>query len=226
MALGAPLTPGVETMIKAVIFDLDNCLAAADEPGRSLLEPTFAAIRDANRGTVPNDTLERAFAECWRTPLDAVARQFAFSDEMLAAGWAVNRSAEVTSPMSGYGDLHVLESLPVLSFLVTSGFRRLQASKVRALGIEHHFVQIHVDAIDEPHRRGKEQIFREILHQYELDAREAVVVGDSAHSEIAAGNRLGILTVQILRPGVTPSDTASYAITTLQELPALLRQLG
>ena len=34
-------------MIKAIIFDLDNCLAAADESGRQLLAPTFAAIRRA-----------------------------------------------------------------------------------------------------------------------------------------------------------------------------------
>src|SRR5689334_12939580 len=117
-------------MIKAVLFDLHNCLAAADEPGPQLLEPTFRAIRAANEGSVSEATLERAFAECWRTPLDRVAGQFGFSPEMLEAGWEVNATAEVSAPMRGYGDLHVLASLPMLTFLVTSGFRRLQESKV------------------------------------------------------------------------------------------------
>jgi len=39
-------------VIDAIIFDLDNCLAAADEVGAVLLEPMFAAIRDATRSTV------------------------------------------------------------------------------------------------------------------------------------------------------------------------------
>lgn len=37
---------------------------------------------------------------------------------------------EVTTPMQGYGDLDVLKELPVQRFLVTSGFRRLQESKI------------------------------------------------------------------------------------------------
>ena len=33
-------------MIRAVIFDLDNCLSAADEPGKEFLEPVFDAMPD------------------------------------------------------------------------------------------------------------------------------------------------------------------------------------
>ena len=32
-------------MTKAIIFDLDSCLAAADEVGEQLFAPAFAAIR-------------------------------------------------------------------------------------------------------------------------------------------------------------------------------------
>jgi hypothetical protein len=32
-------------MTKAIIFDLDSCLAAADEVGQNLFAPAFAAIR-------------------------------------------------------------------------------------------------------------------------------------------------------------------------------------
>ena len=35
-------------MTKAIIFDLDSCLAAADEVGDQLFAPAFAAIRAAN----------------------------------------------------------------------------------------------------------------------------------------------------------------------------------
>jgi FMN phosphatase YigB (HAD superfamily) len=212
-------------MIKAIIFDLDNCLAAADEVGAQLLEPTFEAIRRANDGRVPNEELERAFAACWRTPLDKVARDFGFSQAMLAAGWKVNARAKVMTAMRGYGDLDVLATLSALLFLVTSGFRRLQESKVDALCIKERFERVYIDAIDEPDRKGKEGIFRDILADYELSPSDVLVVGDSAESEIAAGNRIGMPTAQILRPGVHQCPTARHFIASLDELPGLLRSI-
>jgi FMN phosphatase YigB (HAD superfamily) len=205
-------------MIKAIIFDLDNCLAAADEPGRQLLAPTFAAIRRANHGTLSNETLERAFDECWGHSLDTVARKYGFSDEMLAAGWAENARAEVKVPMHGYADLGVIRQLPAKLFLVTSGFRRLQESKVRALDVESLFERVSIDAIDEPDRKGKEKIFAEILRTNALEPHEVLVVGDDASSEIAAGNRLGIPTVQIQRPGIPRAENATHHIESLAEL--------
>jgi FMN phosphatase YigB (HAD superfamily) len=205
-------------VIKAVIFDLDNCLAAADETGRQLLAPTFAAIRRANHGTLSDETLERAFDECWGHSLDTVARKYRFSDEMLAAGWAENARAEVTVPMHGYPDLGAIRKLPAKLFLVTSGFRRLQESKVRALDVESLFERICIDAIDEPDRKGKEKIFAEILRTNALEPGEVLVVGDDADSEIAAGNRLGVPTVQIQRPGIPRAENATHHIRSLTEL--------
>jgi beta-phosphoglucomutase-like phosphatase (HAD superfamily) len=115
--------------------------------------------------------------------------------------------------MRGYPDLVILAGLPVQLFLVTSGFRRLQESKVRSLGIEHLFAEIHIDAIDEPDRKGKRRIFESILDRNGLRADEVLVVGDNADSEIEAGNRLGITTVQVLRPGVPRSSKARITST-------------
>ena len=207
---------------KAIIFDLDNCLAAANEPGEQLYAPAFDAIRRENRGVVPEGTLNEAFADCWFTPLDKVAAKYGFSEAMLAAGWKVFAALEVGTPMRGYGDLAALSELPVLRFLVTSGFRRLQDSKIRALGIERSFTAIHVDAIDEPGEKGKRRIFEQFLNTYRIKPSEALVVGDSSVSEIEAGNSLGISTVQILRPGVPRADNANFHISSLIELKKLL----
>ena len=104
-----------------------------------MFAPAFAAIRAANDGSVPEEKLRAAFAECWRVAFDAVADKYGFTAAMRAAGWQVFRQTEVTEPMFGYGDLAVLKDLPVQRFLVTSGFRRLQESKVRALGFADCF---------------------------------------------------------------------------------------
>ena len=50
------------------------------------------------------------------------------------------------------------------------------------------------------------------------------MVGDNPDSEIEAGNRLGMETVQILRPGVPRADNATYYIQTLAELKAILQR--
>ena len=209
-------------MTKALIFDLDNCLAAANEVGEKLFEPAFDAIRKTNRSTVSDDSLSQAFADCWRHPLDWVAAKYGFSEAMLSAGWSVLATTEVAHPMVGYGDLASLSELPVQRFLVTSGFRRLQESKIRALNLGPLFTAIHVDAIDEPDRIGKQGLFKQILEDYQLTPAEVLVVGDNADSEIEAGNLLGIATVQTLRPGVPRASNATFYIHTLTELKTLL----
>ena len=209
-------------MIRALIFDLDNCLAAANEVGEQLVEPAFAAIRAANRGTLSEAALSEAISECWRHPLDFVAEKYGFSDEMLAAGWKVFSSTAVETPMNGYDDLDVLRELPLELYLVTSGFRRLQESKIKALKFEHLFAGIHVDAIDEADRKGKQGIFKSILDARQLKPEEVIVVGDNPDSEIEAGNQLGMKTVQILRPGVPRGDNATDYVNTLAELKSLL----
>jgi FMN phosphatase YigB (HAD superfamily) len=209
-------------MIRALIFDLDNCLAAANEVGESLFEPAFSAIRDVNRGTVSEDKLREAFSECWRHPFDFVARKYGFSDEMTSAGWDVFSQITVETPMKGYPDLEVLRQLSPELYLVTSGFRRLQESKIKALRFGHLFKGIFVDAIDEAGRKGKEGIFQSILDAGRLTPEEVIVVGDNPDSEIEVGNRLGIRTVQILRPGVIRGENAAHYIATLAELKALL----
>jgi FMN phosphatase YigB (HAD superfamily) len=213
-------------MIKALIFDLDNCLAAANEVGEELFEPAFEAIRTANRGTLTLEQLTEAFKECWRHPLDFVAQRFGFSKEMLAAGWKVFSQTVVETSMKGYGDLAVLRELPFDLYLVTSGFRGLQESKVKALQIGDLFRGIEIDAIDEADRKGKQGIFESMLKAENLRPEEVIVVGDNPDSEIEAGNRLGMKTVQILRPGVPHAENATYQIRTFDELKTLLEKIN
>jgi FMN phosphatase YigB (HAD superfamily) len=211
-------------MIAAAIFDLDNCLAPADETGEGLYARLFDAIRCANMGSHSEEELQVAFSDFWVHALDWVAARHGFTNAMLDAGWRVMATLEVDRPMHGYGDLHVLTALPVRRFLVTSGFRRLQISKIRALGIEGAFERVFVDGLDDTHRKGKLGIFRDILDSLGLEPRDVLVVGDNPESEIAAGNELGMKTVQILRAGVPRSNRALWHIRCLSDLGPLIEE--
>jgi putative hydrolase of the HAD superfamily len=207
---------------RSVIFDLDYCLCAGDEVGATLYEPVFASIRRANAGTLTEAALAEAFTACMRFPFDVVAERFRFSAAMYRAGLRSFEATEVVAPLHGYPDLHVLRDLRAQRFLVTSGFPRLQQSKITALGIRPCFDAIHVDSIVDHPRRRKQAIFADIAQRYGLVARQVWVVGDNGESEIAAGNRLGMTTVQILRPGVERCDTARHVVRNLIELKTLM----
>ena len=163
-------------MTKAIIFDLDSSLSAADEPGQQLYAPAFKAITRASQGSHSPAVLRNAFADMWRLPFDFVAEKHAFTSAMKSAGWECMSSLEVNTPMRGYGDLEALADLPTLRCLVPSGFRRLQESQIRALGIAPLFTAIRVDAIDQPGNRGKQAIFedtREVVHAFEYESAKA-----------------------------------------------------
>ncbi len=209
-------------MIPSVIFDLNYCLCAGDEEGAAVYEPVFASIRGANAGALTGAALAEAFDACMRFSFDVVAERFQFTAAMYRAGAEGFEAAEIAAPMHGYPDLHALRELRARRFLVTTGFPRLQQSKTTALGIRSCFEAIYVDSISDHPRRGKQAIFADIVRRHELVAREVWVVGDNGESEIAAGNRLGMITVQILRPGVERCDTARHFVSDLIELKALM----
>jgi len=209
-------------VIRGIIFDLDSCSSAADEPGQQLFRPAFEAITRANRGSHSKEMLQKAFGDMWRLPYDFVAGKYGFTPKMLSAGWHEFLQIEVVTPMFGYGDLSALNELPAALFLVTSGFRRLQESKIRALGIASLFTAIYVDAIDEPAHRGKQRIFEDILQSHQLQPAQVLIVGDNPDSELAIGSRFGISTVQTLRPGVPYSALATHHIQNLHELKRII----
>ena len=76
--------------------------------------------------------------------------------------------------------------------------------------------------MDEPNRRGKHGFFQDILSAHGLRLDEVLVVGDNSDSEIEAGNRLGMKTIQLLRPSVPLSERATRQIRGLRELKELL----
>ena len=131
------------------VFDLDNCLMDARAVG-PLFEPAFEAVRQANQGALSPQALDQALQACWFTAFDLVAERHRFTPAMRAAGWQQFSQMEATAPLHGYADIGLLPLIPLRRYLVTSGFRRLQDSKIDALGIRPWFEEVLIDAIDAP----------------------------------------------------------------------------
>lgn len=211
----------------ALICDLDNTLFSPRTIPREVLQPVFDAVLAANAGASRADPelLTRALEEGWKRPFDVVAEQYALPAWVLGVWSRANGSLEVQGPLPLFDDVGWLWSLPLRRFLVTTGFRSFQESKVRALGIAGRFEAVLVDAIDDGAPEGKQALFARIVERHGIEPSRVVVLGDSAESEIAAGNRLGMITVQVVREGIAPAQAADFRISSCVELPGILRAL-
>jgi len=216
-------------MIRAAVFDLDNTLFDSTTVPEAVLAPAVAAARAANVGPealVPA-VLDAALAAARRFGFLHVADAYAVPAPLRAAWRAAYRDLVVETPLIPYADVvPVLTALKLTRLLLTTGFRRMQESKIATLGIGHLFDGIYIDALDSGRGPHKGEALEDILHRWRLAPGDLLVVGDSADNEIAAGNALGAVTVQVLRPGVPRTDTARHHLATFAGLPELIARLG
>ena len=122
-----------------------------------------------------------------------------------------------------YGDEFYIKKLPVTKYLVTTGYRKFQQSKIDKTGMAPLFDEIIIDEMENPEtRKGKKKIFEEILESNNWDKAEVLVVGDNPKSELGIAKSMGITTVQTLRPGVEKWSKASYHISSLSKLAGII----
>jgi putative hydrolase of the HAD superfamily len=93
--------------------------------------------------------------------------------------------------MYPYEQYSTLRQIPIDKFLVTTGFTKLQMSKVEMLNIEADFKKIYV--VDpEQSNQTKKDIFQKIIQENGYATEEVLVIGDDPKSEIKAAIELGI----------------------------------
>lgn len=210
--------------VEALLLDLDHTLFDPETIPRSVMEPVFAQIREANsrmRG-VSEDALEPALLELIGSPITIVARKHAWPDALRQASLEASASAVLPDVLTVFPDVAALVVLPQKKFLVTSGVPVVQMQKVRALGLDAWLDGIHVDDALAVPRRGKRSLFAEILERERLDPDAVAVVGDNLESEIEAGAALGLTTVHVARWGCSTDCPATHCMPDLLGLASIL----
>lgn len=204
-------------MIKGIIFDLDNCIFETRSMGESLIDPVLSAMHDHDgNGFLNHGKIKK---ELWSMSLADVIRLNNIPEKIAKKMRAAYMGLEAPDDCRAYGDAGHIKKLAATKILVTTGYRNFQLSKIRKAGIEPYFEKIIIDALDDPAAiRGKRKIFEEIMEKYGWKSDEALVVGDSPTSELAAGKALGAVTVQTLRPGVKKGEGFDHYIEGLAEL--------
>lgn len=173
---------------KALLFDLDNTIYSVYSIGDTLFAPLFELIEQA--GThLP--FMEKIRDEVMRRPFQHIANDYRFSGELTAKSLALLHQLEVNIPIAPFEDFALVRQLPVDKYLVTTGFRKMQQSKVDRMNLQKDFREIHIvdpAASD----KTKKEVFADIIHRHQYAKEEVLVIGDDLHSEIRAAQELGI----------------------------------
>lgn len=176
---------------KAIIVDLDNTIYLVSSIGEKLFKSLFQLITQS--GDYKGD-FNQLRSEIMRTPFQKVADAFHFGADLKSEGIKLLEEIEYNDTIEPVESYNYIRELPCKKFLVTTGFTKMQNSKIKQLALEKDFEKIFV--IDPSLTTlTKKDIFEKILADYGYTAENVLVVGDDIHSEIKAAQDLGIDTV-------------------------------
>ena len=101
------------------------------------------------------------------------------------------RNTSYFGKIKPFSDYSVVKDLPYDKYLVTTGFLKLQQSKVSGMKIQNDFMEIH---IVDPYSsdKTKKDVFADIISRHGYLKSEVLVIGDDPESEIKAAQDLGL----------------------------------
>ncbi|SDD42816.1 putative hydrolase of the HAD superfamily [Mucilaginibacter pineti] len=177
-------------MKKAIILDLDNTIYPVSSISSDLFAKVFEFI-DSLADELGFDTVASVKDEMTRRPYQHVADQYNFSEAAKNKGADILKNLEYDKPMQPFGDYKHISDTQIEKYLVTTGFTKLQWSKVRLLGIEADFKAIYI--VDpEKSKATKKDIFAHIMNENAYTPADLLIIGDDPESEIKAATALGI----------------------------------
>jgi putative hydrolase of the HAD superfamily len=203
---------------RAIIFDLDNTIYPVHSIGSELFSPLFQLINDSGNHI---QNMEQIRADIMRRPFQLVAAEFSFSDDLTQQGIMLLKNLTYEKAIEPFDDYHFARNLPTDKYLVTTGFLKLQQSKVKAMNLEADFKEIH---IVDPSSSSltKKDVFADIMKRHKYNVSDLLVIGDDLHSEIKAAQQLGIDVVLYDKLQLHNDVTSLHKISDFQQLVSLV----
>jgi len=179
-------------MKRALILDLDNTIYPVSSIADNLFKQLFELI-DQYSDEMDYENIERAKYELTRRPYQLVADECNFCEELKNKGMELLKNVTYDLPMKPYEAYQHIRTIPLHKFLVTTGFTKLQRSKIKMLDIEGDFEEVHI--VDpEVTDWKKKDVFQDIMDRHHYSPEDVLVIGDDPESEIKAAMELGIET--------------------------------
>ena len=227
-------------MLTTVAFDLDDTLYDEIEYCKS----GFAAVSKFLADLPEAPAAERIFAAVWKqftagnhtrtfnAALDNLG--ISYDDKLIGSAVKVYRNhvPKITLPQDSRDVLCQLSTKYTLA-LLTDGFLPAQQLKVRALGIEKYFkCVVYTEQIGRNCWKPSPAGFEKLMQTLNATPENTAYVADDEKKDFIAPNKLGFLTIQIVRsagihtePSGESGAAARYVIHQISSLPALLEGL-
>lgn len=202
--------------MQTLILDLDNTIYPVKSIGEKLFAPLFNLLQSPEYG-LESSTITNAKEQIMRIPFQKVAVQFNFPSNLTNTAMELLRNLTYDGPMSYFEDYTLIREIMTRKFLLTTGFKKLQDSKIRSLQIENDFEEIFVVDPDTSVMTKKDMMVH-IMEKYNLLPAGLLVVGDDPESEIKAGKELNIATFLLDTDNVYPQTVATYKGETLADV--------
>ncbi|MGN6639840.1 MAG: HAD family hydrolase [Mucilaginibacter sp.] len=210
-------------MKKALIFDLDNTIYPVSSIADNLFVKLFKVLDD-NEVIINNgdaDTVSKIKEEMTRRPFQAIADKYGLNDHVRQQMIQALSTLSYNLPMEPFEDYKHLRDIPLDKFLVTSGFAKLQYSKIKQLDIERDFKEIFVVDL-ETSNQTKKETFEQIMKKYSYEPQELLIIGDDPESEIKAALELGIDTFLFDPNNLHRQANTTYRSESLKQVLQLL----
>ena len=117
--------------------------------------------------------------------------------------------------------LNYLKEKDYKMHLITNGFESVQMQKIKNADIAHYFTEVVTSETSNSLKPNKE-IFEFALKTANATLSESIMIGDNETADIQGGINIGMDTVFVNHLKVAPTLPATYTITHLKELEALL----
>src|SRR5213080_109500 len=118
--------------IKAIILDLDNTIYPVSSI-ESLFDPLLDLVdKDGHH----QKDMDRIREETMRRPFHLIAKDYHFSPELTEKCMKHLKELSYQGKIEPFDDYSFIKKLPVDKFLVTTGFPKLQKSKIESMNIK------------------------------------------------------------------------------------------
>ena len=117
--------------------------------------------------------------------------------------------------------LNYLKEKDYKMHLITNGFESVQMQKIKNANIAHYFTEVVTSETSNSLKPNK-AIFEFALKTANATLSESIMIGDNETADIQGGINVGMDTVFVNHLNAAPTIPATYTITHLKELEALL----